>query len=281
VYQPEHLRTFLAVAETLSFSRTGERLGIGQPTVSMHIRKLELSVGRPLFVRDTRTVTLTADGEALTGFARDILAAHELAVSHFTGSGLSGRLRFGVTDDLALTAVPRVLREFRRLYPRVDLDLTVAQNDVLHRRIETGHLDLAFAKRPSTDTRGRLVRRDRLVWAAAEAFTPTPAQPVPLVVYAAPSLSRSQAVQVLENSVQPYRIRCTARGVNGVLAAVRAGIGVAVFARTLLPPDLVEIPHLPDLGEIDLTLLTGRRAGASAHALAETIMKSGRPIAAA
>jgi DNA-binding transcriptional LysR family regulator len=279
VYQPEHLRTFLAVAETLSFSRAGERLGIGQPTVSMHIRKLELSVGRPLFIRDTRSVILTADGDTMTGFARDILAAHEHAVSHFTGSGLSGRLRFGVTDDLAITAVPRILREFRRLYPRVDLDLTVAQNDVLHRRIGTGHLDLAFAKRSSSDTQGRLVLRDRLVWAAADAFSVAD-QPVPLVVYQAPSLSRSLGVQALESAQQPYRIRCTARGVNGVLAAVRAGIGVAVFARTLVPSDLVEIPSLPDLGNIDLTLLTSRRAGDSAHALAETILKSARPISA-
>src|SRR5689334_13768252 len=136
MYQPEHLRTFLAVADALSFSRAAERLGIRQSTVSQHIHKLETAVGRALIVRDTRTVALTAEGEAMTGFARDILAAHELAVSHFTGSGLSGRLRFGVTDDIALTAVPRMLREFRRLYPRVDLELTVAQNDVLQRRIE-------------------------------------------------------------------------------------------------------------------------------------------------
>jgi DNA-binding transcriptional LysR family regulator len=122
MYDPEQLRTFLTVAQSLSFTRAAENLGLGQPTVSQHIRKLESAVGRPLFIRDTRSVVLTADGEAMARFARSILAAHEQAVAYFTGSGLSGRLRFGVTDDLALTPVPSILREFRELCPRIDLE---------------------------------------------------------------------------------------------------------------------------------------------------------------
>ena len=83
---------------------------------------------------------------------------------------MRGRLRFGVTDDPALTPLPRILRDFR-LYPRIDLDLTVAQSQSLLRRIESGHLDVAYVK-PQRGrwlrTHGRLVRRDPLVWAAAE-----------------------------------------------------------------------------------------------------------------
>jgi DNA-binding transcriptional LysR family regulator len=146
MYDPELLRTFLAVAQSLSFTKAGASLGIRQPTVSQHIRKLEHAVGRPLFIRDTRSVTLTADGEAMAGFARSILAAYESAVGYFTGSGLSGRLRFGVTDDLALTSVPRILRDFRQLYPRIALELTVSQSVTLQRRVESGHLDVAFVK---------------------------------------------------------------------------------------------------------------------------------------
>lgn len=165
MYPPELLRTFLAVSQSLSFTRAAELLEIRQPTVSQHIRRLEDLVGRTLFVRDTRTVRLTADGDALTGFARTILAAQEQAVDYFRGSGLAGRLRVGVTDDLALTPLPKILRQFRQAYPRVDLDLTVAQSPNLHRRIESGHLDVVFVKRRVGERGGRLVRRDRLVWA--------------------------------------------------------------------------------------------------------------------
>jgi DNA-binding transcriptional LysR family regulator len=147
-YDPALLRTFLAVAQSLSFTRAAEVLGLRQPTVSQQIRKLETTIGRPLFVRDTRRVALTADGEALAGFARSILAANEQAIGFFTGSGISGRLRLGVTDDIALTQVPRILRDFRQLYPRVALELTVSQGTTLQRRLESGHLDPPSSSNP-------------------------------------------------------------------------------------------------------------------------------------
>jgi DNA-binding transcriptional LysR family regulator len=282
VYDPEQLRTFLAVAQSLSFTQAAASLGIRQPTVSQHIRKLEQAVGRPLFIRDTRTVTLTADGEAMAGFARSILAAYEPAVGYFTGSGLSGRLRFGVTDDLALTSVPKILRDFRQLYPRIALELTVSQSVTLQRRVESGHLDVAFVKYGTGEGRGRLVRRDRLVWAAVEGTQIEPDRPVPLIVYQAPSLSRSLGVQALESAALSYRVTCTVRGVNGVLAAARAGLGIAIFARSLVPEDLVELPfsaRLPELGEIDLVLLTSARAATGpVDALTAAIIASGNPI---
>jgi DNA-binding transcriptional LysR family regulator len=282
MYDPYWLRTFLVVSSSLSFTQAAASLGIGQPTVSHHVRKLERAVGRTLLIRDTRTVRLTADGEAMAGFARTILAAHDQAVSYFTGSGLSGRLRFGVTDDLALSSVPKILGDFRQLYPRIDLELTVAQNDVLQRRIESGHLDMAFVKVPPRQGVGRLVRRDRLVWTGTPGTRVQGMPPVQLVAYRAPSISRSVAVQALEAAGIPYRVTCTVRGVLGAVAAVRAGLGVATFARSLMPSDLVEIAGggvLPELGEIDLVLLTNPQlATASADALTAAILANGRPI---
>lgn len=268
MFPPEHLRTFLAVAQTLSFTRAAASLGLGQPTVSQHVRKLEEAVGRPLLVRDTRSVTLTADGEAMVGFAQSILAAHAQASDYFTGAGVRGRLRFGVTDDLALTRVPRILRDFRHLNPGINLDLTVSQFGVhLERRVESGHVDVAFLKTTAGEGRGRLVRRDRLVWATAEGtgLRWDERRPVPLIVHQAPSPSRDLAVRALEEAGIRYRVVCTARGINAVLAATRAGLGIAIFVRSLLPADLAELPGsagLPELGELDLVLVTNPRAPA-------------------
>ena len=143
-------------------------------------------------------------------------------MAYFTGSGLSGRLRFGVTDDLALTPVPRILRDFRQLYPRIDLELTVSQSGALQRRVESGHLDVAFVKQAAGEGRGRLVRRDRLIWAAAPGTKLEAGRRVALVVYQAPSISRSLGLQALERAGLPYRVTCTVRGVLGVVAAARA-----------------------------------------------------------
>ena len=282
MYDPHLLRTFLAVAQSLSFTHAAASLGIRQPTVSQHVRKLEQAVGRPLFIRDTRSVTLTADGEAMAGFARTILAAYEPAVGYFTGSGLSGRLRFGVTDDLALTSVPQILRDFRQMYPRVALELTVSQSSTLQRRVESGHLDVAFVKDTAGGGRGRLVRRDALVWAGVARSKAAQDRPVPLVVYHAPSLSRSRAAQALDNAGIGYRVTCTVRDVTGLLAAVRAELGIAIFTRSLVPDDLAELPMtagLPELGEIDLVLLTNPRSTAQpVEALTAAILANGSPM---
>lgn len=69
MFEPVQLRTFLAVAQTLSFTQAAHRLGLRQSTVSQHVRKLETTAGRRLFTRDTHGVELTEDGEAMLGFA--------------------------------------------------------------------------------------------------------------------------------------------------------------------------------------------------------------------
>jgi DNA-binding transcriptional LysR family regulator len=133
-FDPQLLRTFLAVATTLSFTRAATQLGRSQPTVSQQVRRLEDLCGRQLLLRDTRAVTLTDNGEAMAGFARTILAAQDEAVSYFTGSAMRGRLRFGAADELALSELPSILRDFRQLNPRINLELTVTQSGTLLRR---------------------------------------------------------------------------------------------------------------------------------------------------
>ena len=197
---PVLLRTFLAVAQSLSFTQAATRLELSQPTVSQQVRRLEESVGRPLFVRDTHGVRLTQDGEAMAGFARGILAAHDQATAYFRGSALRGRVRLGVSDDLALTRVPRVLREFRQQNPQIDLELTVAPSGALHRRLGARQLDLIFAKNEPGDARGNLVRRDRLVWVGPDQAALDPERPVPLVTYHPPSITRAAALEALEKS---------------------------------------------------------------------------------
>lgn len=263
MFDPVQLRSFLAVAESLNFTRAASRLGLAQPTVSQHVRKLEDAAGRRLLERDTRGVQLTDDGQAMAGFARAILAAHDQATSYFTGSAMRGRLRFGAADDLALAQLPRVLRDFRQMHPRITLELTVSQSGALLRRLRSGQLDLVFIKQAPGETEGQLVRRDRLVWVGLSGTTLEAGAPVPLITYQGSSLTRRTAERALSDAGRTWRITCKTVEVNGVLAAVRAGLGVAVFARGLIPPDLVQLPAglgLPELGDVDITLVANPQA---------------------
>lgn len=282
MFDPVLLKTFLALAETHSFTNAGVQLGLSQPTVSQHVRRLEQAAGRILVSRDTREVQLTDNGDAMAGFARTILAAHTAASSYFTGSAMKGRLRFGTADDLAITQLPRILRHFRQLYPQINLELTVSQSGPLYRRLKAGQLDLIFIKESPTEaSEGVRVSRDRMVWVGHEKNVIEPDQPVPLIAYQAPSMSRQIAIDALEQTGRTWRITCNTREVSGLLAAVRAGIGVAVFPESLIPGDLVKVSNrfgLPALGDVDFTLFANPSAAKeTTDALISAIM--GRALA--
>ncbi|MFJ3815809.1 LysR substrate-binding domain-containing protein [Streptomyces sp. NPDC090056] len=281
MYEPAQVRTFLAVAQTLSFTRAAERLGLRQSTVSQHVRRLEEATGRPLFSRDTHRVELTEDGEAMLGFARTILQAHERAAAFFGGTRLRGRLRFGASEDFVTTRLPEILESFRREHPEVDLELTVELSGTLQARIAAGRLDLILAKRRGTESGGRLVWEDSLIWIGSPGLRIEPDRPVPLILYPPPGITRARALEALEAQGRAWRIACTSSSLSANVAAARAGLGVMAHTRGLVPPGLVPVPAragLPDLGEVGFVLRKGRRGGetqVAADALAEAILAGG------
>ena len=146
-----------------------------------------------------------------------------------------------MSDDLALTRLPQILRDFRRDNPLVDFDLTVDQSGLLHQRLEGDRLDVFIGKRPSGEQRGQLVKRDRLVWVGTPSARPDLTRPLPLVVYPAPSISRTEMRRALNRARLPFRSACVCRGVNGLIAAVAAGIGISAMAASLVPAQLTPL----------------------------------------
>ncbi len=278
MFDPEQLRTFLTVERAGGFTAAGRILGLRQSTVSGHIAKLEQAAGRALFRRDTRNLALTADGAAMVGFARSILDAQAHAERYFSESRLSGLIRLGASDDVVARELPDVLLEFQRSHPGVDLELTVGLSETLRNRLAAGELDLMVAKRRPGEQHGELLWRDRLVWAArsgATGFT----DPVPLVTYPPPSMTREAALHALEQAGRTWRIACVSDSQLGLRAAVLAGLGVIVHAESLLPPGLFAVAddRLPKLGDLEFVLLRRRRRlSEPERALCEAIVAGAR-----
>lgn len=275
---PTWLKSFVAVSRTLNFTLAGTSLNLRQSTVSEHVRKLEAACGARLFVRDTHSVRLTVDGEAMIGFARSILDANDRALRHFARADISGSVRLGVTEDVVLAGLPELLRQFTTEYPRVALELIVGLSENVREKLDLGTLDLAFIKRKAGDSQGKLVWREPLVWTAAPDFILDPAQPVPLIVLAPPAITRTAALAALESVGKSWRVVCTSGTQSGIHAALAAGLGVAPHARSLVPPGLVELPanELPPLGDVEFVVLAGRQGHRNpAHALIEAIQKNG------
>ena len=279
MFDPALLQTFLVVVQTRSFTQAADRLGLRQSTVSQHIRRLEQAAGRRLFVRDTHSVATTPDGEAMIELARGILSANDRAQRYFAGSQLRGRLRFGTSEDFVTSRLPDVLRDFVRTHPLVEFELTVGRSAELNERLQRGELDLICGKRPPGDERGRVVSRDRLAWVSGSGFLPAPAEPVPLILYSPPSITREIALATLEQSGRPWRIVCTSDSLSGLRAAALAGLGIAVAPEGLIPSGLSELAGghgLPDLGRVEFVLIGKEKAmrGPAAE-LADAILASG------
>ncbi|MDQ0321840.1 DNA-binding transcriptional LysR family regulator [Pararhizobium capsulatum DSM 1112] len=275
------LRSFLVVQQMASFTLAAERLGIGQSTVSQHIRRLEDDLGRKLVERDTHRVSLTPDGEALLGPARAMLSLDGQVHALFTERRLRGRLHLGVSEDFVASRLPSILEDFARTHPSVDLELTVALSGALYQMQDEGAIDLVLAKRRVGDPRGRLVYREPLVWLARDPERVLRDEALPLIAFPPPSITRSVALEALERAGIAWRIVCTCGSLTGLTAAARAGMGVLVQPKSLAPTGLREvgISRLPRLEDVEFVLVARKAADpALIKALSDEIMAAvGRP----
>ena len=119
------VRTFVAIAETGSFTRAARQVFRTPGALSMQIKRLEETLGKTLFVRDARQVRLTPEGEVLLSFGRRLLKLNEEAVAQFLAPSLEGRVRFGTPDDVGTRLLPGVLAQFARSHPAVQVDVVV------------------------------------------------------------------------------------------------------------------------------------------------------------
>ena len=144
-----HIKYFIAVAEELNFTRAAARLGIGQPPLSQQIKDLEAKLGVLLLRRVPHGAELTEPGKAFLQEGRRVLAAAEKAAiaARRAARGESGRLRLGFTGSAHFNAVvPLIVRNFRRRYPDVDLQIEEANTHQLSELMTLGTLDVVFSR---------------------------------------------------------------------------------------------------------------------------------------
>lgn len=270
------LRTFLALAETESFSRTGSRVGRSQSAVSDQIRKLEEMIGRRLFDRTTRSVRLTADGEQFLIHARAMVAGADAMLARFRAPDIAGEVRFGSPEDFASAYLPDILGVFAAAHPAVELHVTCQLTLPLLEEFEAGAQDLIIIKQdPARPHAGsRPLWRERLVWVAAPALATSldtamaGSRTLPLVLSPAPCVYRSRATRTIETAGAAWRGVFTSPSFAGQAAAVRAGLGYAVMPRAMVPSELAILEDWPAPAEAEIALLGQARLSPAAAALA-------------
>lgn len=271
------LRTFAAIADTRSFSRAADRLLRSQSTLSLQVKRLEEQVGKRLFDRTPRSVRLTAEGETLLGYAQQILALNDAVVARVNEPHVAGLVRLGTPEDFATRHLPQVLSRFAHAFPAVALEVTCDLTLTLLDRFRAGDFDIVLVKRePVSTSGGTRVWREPLVWAAAERALVEGGGPVPLVVSPAPCVYRKRATEALERIGRDWRIAYSCASLAGAQAAVKAGLGVTVLPKDMVPDGIavIEDGRLPDLHDTEVALLAADPLSAPARRLADHIIRS-------
>lgn len=269
------LRSFIVLAETSSFGRTGARIGRTQSAVSAQIARLESMLGQRLVARDTRNVRLTAEGERLLPEARAMVAQGDLLVERYRAVTIAGEVSFGSPEDFASHYLPEILGVFAAAHPQVELHVSCQLTLPLVAEFDAGAHDLIVVKQDpaSPYPSARSLWREPLVWVAAPGFAVAEGRPVPLVMSPAPCVYRARATKALSGIGWTWTGVYTSLSFAGSVAAVRAGLGAMVIPEAMVPVDLVRRDDWPPLVEAEMALLIRPKADPAALALAEFIAR--------
>jgi molybdate transport repressor ModE-like protein len=252
------LRTLVEIADCGGFHRAAAALHLSQSTVSQHVRALEKIFKQPLVRKAGRSTRFTPAGEALLVEARRILAVHDQAMQRLEVKA-DPVIMLGCTEHAADRMLPGLLGALRAAFPDRVVRFRIARSTRLEEEVARGVLDLAFVL-ASGQPSGTEVGQLQLDWyAGLDWVVPAPGEAWPVVAFEEPCGLRQRALQALDQHGRGAVIAAETGSLEGVVAAVRAGIGVALLPGTgRLPDGLRVLPELPHLGSIGLQVV-GRR----------------------
>jgi len=281
------LRYFVAVAEELSFTRAALRLHLSQPPLSQQIQSLEQDLGVRLLERTKRHVALTEPGRVFLEQARQILAKADEARSEVTAAaaGYSGQLRLAYTVSVSFhPALPQALLRYGQIAPNVRLKLSEMYTEPQFAALLAGEIDVGFVRDEpvhALDARDlrldvidreplllalpaghHLAKRDslRLAEVAGDAFV---SQPRELASTLYDRLVKLAATAGFQPTIAQH-----AQQINGLLALVAAGLGLALVPASMRTVQLAGISYVSlEDSDAHLLLAVASRAGDRSPAL--------------
>ncbi len=258
------LRYFIAVAEELSFTRAALRLHLSQPPLSQQIQSLEQDLGVRLLERSKRHVALTEPGRVFLEQARQILAKADEARSQVAAAaaGHSGQLRLAYTSSVSFhPALPQTLLRFGQIAPNVRLKLSEMYTEPQFSALLTGEIDLGFVRNEpihALDARAlrlNVIDREPLLLALPAGHSHAGSSSLRLADVAGnPFVSqpRELAATLYDRLVslataagfQPEIVQ-QAQQINGLLALVAAGLGLALVPASMRSVRLAGVSYVP------------------------------------
>lgn len=250
----ELLRTLVAVVDLRSFTKAAHSLGVTQPAVSAQIKRLQMLLDCELFDKSAPGVSLTTSGDLVVNYARRMLSINDQIVELSAPRLGSRSLRIGVPGDFITPYLPRLLTEFRALYPGLRLSVRSDHFDVMSRELRQGEISLMVGLSEigiKLDARHQWVEPS--VWVRGPNFTLDPGAPVPLVTLGETWAIHRASLAALNRAQRGFEVLFIGPSEASVVTAVKSCLGVAALTRSraeLVGLDVWEDAPLPPIGDL-------------------------------
>jgi DNA-binding transcriptional LysR family regulator len=290
------LQVFLAVAREKSFSQAAKTIHSSQPTMSEHVAELERELGKKVFFRRGREVTLTEAGRVLERYAASAILAIESArqaVDDLDGLG-HGSLIIGASTTPGIYVLPGIIANFRGRHPGVELRLQIANSRVIEDRIKARELDLGVvgghAVGPGEECLAvgfsdelLLIVSPRHAWAKRGYIAPEALAREPLLMREEGSATRSVTERALQRAGIRFQVAMELDHTEAIKQAVMAGLGVAFVSIYAVRGELatrrlhaLRLRGIRVQRHFHVIHHEARRITASARAFMEVLAQSGR-----
>jgi DNA-binding transcriptional LysR family regulator len=244
----EIVRTVVAISETGSLSKAGERLGLSQPAISSQVKRLQGMIGGSLFVKTANGTTTTELGKLALHHARRILEANDQMLRLGGNAAGPQLLRLGLSTLFVADFVKHQTRE-----SLADIFIHTDHSTAIGRGLIDGYIDMACIyenEAIKADVEELVINEfeDPLVWVRSSDFVLSPGAPIPLLTWPGDDwMIRTMVKQGLS-----YRIVFSSPDHHAKLAALKAGVGITAMPKRMVPPDLVcakdyYLPPLPPI----------------------------------
>ncbi len=282
------LEVFLAVAKYLNFTRAGEEIHLSQPSISVRIHQLEEELGVKLFEQAGKKVLLTEAGHLLVPYARRVVADLEnvrQVMKEYQGLE-QGSLRIGASTTPGMYLIPRIIAQFKGVYPKIDISLSIENTRRVEEGIVKNEFDLGFVG-------GHLINEEveTIPWLIDEIVLVVPPshplalqQQIKLIDLAKERLifrePGSATRAVIENHFRTWNLQIKAAVELGnpeaVKQAVMSGLGIAFLSKFSVETELkakvlvaVKVQELSISRELKMVYRKGKHLSRATKAFIE------------
>jgi DNA-binding transcriptional LysR family regulator len=264
----KQLEAFAAIARFGSFAVAADRLNLTQSTISVRIKELEQDLGVALFDRSRRQVQLTPKGRELLDYAERAIALQlEIRRRIGTAEALSGVVRIGVVELIAITWLPRLAAMLHARYPALTLEFEVALNPSLLSWVRCGDIDVALVAGAGAEAGlpTRHLGTVRFAWMVGAAFdlprrtvTPEDIRQWPVILQGTDSYMSQLVAATLQLGGRARRNGTSCNSLAALVSLTMAGAGVSLMPLETSERDIREgrlrvLPMRPPHVEIGFT----------------------------